>query len=207
MASQITPLRRRKVFRVAAVVSWLLIQVAGVVLPTFGVPARVNQTLIFLVMLGFPVAVVRAWAYGSTPEAIRADTGSAPAGSPAIANQGLLYATFVLMLLVAGFQVADRLLVAPPGLSVDTAANSAPGGTEVLFPTLGEINVLTSGSGQTRTLIESDNLYNLSRNRSENGSWVSQPDGPMTRITFGDQRLFLPVWSAGGESVYYLRSL
>jgi hypothetical protein len=64
-------LKRRKVFRVAAVyvvVAWLLIQVADTVLPTFGAPVWVNQTLIFLFIIGFPVAVILAitdgWALG-----------------------------------------------------------------------------------------------------------------------------------------------
>lgn len=109
-------LKRRKVFRVAAVyavVAWLLIQVADVVLPTFGAPGWVNQTLIFLFVIGFPVAVVLAWAYEVTPEGVRADSGVAGGGSQVAPGLGLIYATFALVLLMAGFQIADRFLVTP----------------------------------------------------------------------------------------------
>ncbi|MSR12695.1 MAG: hypothetical protein EXR84_13050 [Gammaproteobacteria bacterium] len=56
-------LKRRKVIRVVvvyAVVAWLLIQVADTVLPTFGAPIWVNQTLIFLFIIGFPIAITLA---------------------------------------------------------------------------------------------------------------------------------------------------
>jgi|TARA_B100000959_G_scaffold256120_1_gene289031 hypothetical protein len=71
-------LKRRKVFRVAAVyavAAWVLIQVADVVLPTFGAPEWVSQTIIFLFILGFFPTLIAAWAYEVTPEGIRADTG------------------------------------------------------------------------------------------------------------------------------------
>ncbi len=51
MSGILQELKRRKVFRVAAVygvVAWLLTQVSDVVLPTFGAPVWVNQTFIFL---------------------------------------------------------------------------------------------------------------------------------------------------------------
>ena len=51
MGNLFQELKRRKVFRVAAVyaiVAWLLIQIAGEVLPTFNAPEWVNQTIIFV---------------------------------------------------------------------------------------------------------------------------------------------------------------
>ena len=56
-------LKRRKFFRVAAVyavVAWVLIQVSDVVFLTFGAPARINQALIFLFLIGLPVAMLLA---------------------------------------------------------------------------------------------------------------------------------------------------
>lgn len=109
-------LKRRKVFRVAgvyAVVAWFLIQVTDVVLPTFEAPTWVNQTIIFLFVLGFPVAVILAWAYESTPDGIKPDSAiPATAQVPATQNQALIYAMFVLLLVAVGFQVADRFLLA-----------------------------------------------------------------------------------------------
>jgi len=54
-------LRRRNVYKVAvayAVVGWLVIQVSSTVLPTFHAPEWVVQTLVVLVALGFPIALV-----------------------------------------------------------------------------------------------------------------------------------------------------
>jgi hypothetical protein len=106
MASLFGELYRRNVFRVAlvyAVVSWLIVQIADVVLPTFNTPAWVNQTLILLLVLGFPLASALAWAFELTPEGIKPDQG-APAKAPA-ADHIFIYATFSLVLVVAIIQV------------------------------------------------------------------------------------------------------
>ena len=106
-------LKRRKVFRVAAVyavVAWALIQVADVVLPTFGAPGWVNQTIIFLFVLGLLPTLIAAWAYEITPGGIQPDAGGSSAESSKAPAQTLLYATFGLVLLLAGFQFTDRFL-------------------------------------------------------------------------------------------------
>ena len=59
-------LKRRNVYKVAvayAVVGWLIIQISSTVLPTFHAPEWVVQTLVVLVALGFPIALVIAWAF------------------------------------------------------------------------------------------------------------------------------------------------
>ena len=67
-------LKRRNVYKVAvayAVVGWLTIQVSSTVLPTFHAPEWVVQTLMVLVAIGFPVALVIAWAFELTPEGLK----------------------------------------------------------------------------------------------------------------------------------------
>jgi len=67
-------LKRRNVFRVAAVygvVGWLLVEVASVIFPTFNAPEWVMQVFTSLMILGFPVALVFAWAFEITPEGIK----------------------------------------------------------------------------------------------------------------------------------------
>ena len=69
-----TELKRRNVFRVGAayaIVAWLLIQVADTLFPTFGAPDWVMPVFSVLVMLGFPIAVILAWAFELTPEGIK----------------------------------------------------------------------------------------------------------------------------------------
>ena len=66
-------LKRRNVYKVAiayAVVAWLLIQAASIVLPTFEAPAWTMKVLLIALVLGFPIAVVLAWAFEITPEGI-----------------------------------------------------------------------------------------------------------------------------------------
>jgi adenylate cyclase len=67
-------LQRRNVVRVGvayAVVGWLLIQIADVILPTFDAPRWVMQVLISVIVLGFPVAAVLAWIYELTPMGVK----------------------------------------------------------------------------------------------------------------------------------------
>jgi adenylate cyclase len=67
-------LKRRNVFRVVfgyIVSSWLLVQVADLVLENIGSPDWVIQTIMLVIALGFPVVVFFSWAYEVTPEGIK----------------------------------------------------------------------------------------------------------------------------------------
>src|SRR5436189_4676119 len=67
-------LKRRNVYKVAityAVVAWLLIQAASILLPTFEAPSWTMKVFVVLVALGFPIALVLAWAFETTPEGIK----------------------------------------------------------------------------------------------------------------------------------------
>ena len=78
-------LRRRKVFKVGGaylVVAWLLIQVAATVAPQLQLPDWAPRMITLVLLLGFPVALVLAWALDSTPEGIKVD--GAPAGDKRI---------------------------------------------------------------------------------------------------------------------------
>jgi TolB-like protein len=69
-----TELKRRRVYNVAVayvVVAWLLIQIATQVFPFFGIPNWVVRLVVLLSILGFPIAVVCAWAFEMTPEGIK----------------------------------------------------------------------------------------------------------------------------------------
>src|SRR5689334_13570562 len=66
-------LKRRNVYKVAvayAVVSWLLIQAASILFPTFDAPPWAMKTLVVLIALGFPAALIFSWAFEITPEGI-----------------------------------------------------------------------------------------------------------------------------------------
>lgn len=69
-------LRKRKVFKVAFVyilMAWGVMQVGELLFEALQVPEGAYTLLVILVLLGFPVAVVLAWAYEITPEGVRRD--------------------------------------------------------------------------------------------------------------------------------------
>jgi TolB-like protein len=69
-----TELKRRRVYSVAVayvVVAWLLIQVATQVFPFFDIPKWVVRLVVLLAIVGFPIAVVCAWAFEMTPAGIK----------------------------------------------------------------------------------------------------------------------------------------
>lgn len=72
--SLLAELKRRKVFRVSIaylVAGWIVIQVATTVVPHLALPAWVPRFVTLIVLLGFPVAVVLAWAFDLTPSGVR----------------------------------------------------------------------------------------------------------------------------------------
>ncbi len=67
-------LKRRNVYKVAvayAVVAWLLIQGATQVFPFFEIPNWAVRLVVLLLVIGFPVALILAWAFELTPEGIK----------------------------------------------------------------------------------------------------------------------------------------
>jgi hypothetical protein len=74
-------LQRRHVYRVAiayGVVAWLLIQIATQVFPFFEVPNWVVRLVVMVTILGFPIALVIAWAFEMTPEGLKRADDVAP---------------------------------------------------------------------------------------------------------------------------------
>jgi TolB-like protein len=74
-------LKRRHVYRVAiayAVVAWLLIQIATQVFPFFEVPNWVVRLVVLVTVLGFPIALIIAWAFEMTPEGLKRTDNIAP---------------------------------------------------------------------------------------------------------------------------------
>jgi adenylate cyclase len=70
-------LKKRKVVRVAltyALVGWVVMQVGEVVLESLAVPPWALTLLVVFTLLGFPIALVLAWAYEVTPQGVRKDS-------------------------------------------------------------------------------------------------------------------------------------
>ena len=121
-------LKRRKVFRVAgvyAVVAWVLIQVANNLVPALQLPAWTNSFIVLLLLIGFPIAIILAWAYEVTPDGIRSDAAAQTQQllNQSAAVQPINYIILGIVLLVAGFQIADRFLGADQSVP-DSAGNA-----------------------------------------------------------------------------------
>jgi TolB-like protein/Tfp pilus assembly protein PilF len=70
----LTELRRRNVYKVAiayGVVAWLLMQIASQIFPFFDIPSWGVRLVVLFLIIGFPIALILAWAFELTPEGIK----------------------------------------------------------------------------------------------------------------------------------------
>ena len=94
-------LKRRNVYKVAvayAVVGWLLIQIATQVFPFFEIPNWAVRLAVLLIVLGFPIALVIAWAFELTPEGLKR-TEAADAGTTEAPTR---HRTWIFIIITAG---------------------------------------------------------------------------------------------------------
>src|SRR5437870_1296234 len=103
-------LKRRKVYRVAAayiIAAGFIIQIASAVFPAWELPNWTFRLLVTLLLIGFPVALILAWAFDVTPEGIRA-TKATTAETHLRRNMIVLVATGVIVSVAAGFFLLPR---------------------------------------------------------------------------------------------------
>jgi TolB-like protein/Flp pilus assembly protein TadD len=111
-------LKRRNVYKVAVaygVVAWLLIQIATQVFPFFEIPNWAVRLVVLLVVIGFPIALMIAWAFESTPEGIKR-TAVADAAREHSRGKAWIYIVIVGAFLSIGLFFLGR----------DTAGNATP---------------------------------------------------------------------------------
>ena len=103
-------LRRRKVYRVAAayiIAAGFIIQIASAIFPAWELPNWTFRFLVTLLLIGFPTALILAWAFDVTPQGIRAT--KAPAAEAHLRrNVIILAATGVIVSIAAGFFLLPR---------------------------------------------------------------------------------------------------
>src|SRR6058998_4285327 len=103
-------LRRRKVYRVAAayiIAAGFIIQIASAIFPAWELPNWTFRFLVTLLLIGFPTALILAWAFDVTPEGIRA-TKATTAETHLRRNVIILAATGVIVSAAAGFFLLPR---------------------------------------------------------------------------------------------------
>src|SRR5881296_4403315 len=109
MSSFFQELQRRKVYRVAAayiIAAGFIIQVGSAVFPAWELPNWTLRLVIVLLLVGFPVALILAWAYDVTPQGIQA-TPKVPGGHRR-RNIILLVAAGAIISTAAGFFLLPR---------------------------------------------------------------------------------------------------
>src|ERR1700730_1543105 len=103
-------LQRRKVYRVAAayvIAAGFIIQIASATFPAWELPNWSLRLVVVLLLIGFPIALILAWAYDVTPHGIRATTKSATE-THLRRNLVVLCVTGVIVSAVAGFFLLPR---------------------------------------------------------------------------------------------------
>jgi TolB-like protein/Flp pilus assembly protein TadD len=138
-SSLLRELKRRHVVRVAvayAAAGWVVLQLAGFILPTFGAPPWVLKVLVAIVALLFPIALVMAWAFEITPEGVRRTVpeGAAAARAPEAArrvgrslNNAIIASLALAVLVLAWRQFGPGRPAASAGGSSGPSAGQSPG--------------------------------------------------------------------------------
>jgi adenylate cyclase len=134
MRELFTELKRRKVFRVAVVyvaTAFVILQAADIMLPRMGVPEWAMSLVVALVVLGFPLALVLAWALELTPDGVRVTPTTVQSDpsepAPSLLGKRTILVAGVLVVLGIGLGAGWFLRPSVPGPVVADPAAAAAG--------------------------------------------------------------------------------
>src|SRR6187401_2242096 len=105
-------LQRRKVYRVAAayvIAAGFIIQIGSAVFPAWELPNWTFRLVVVLLLIGFPIALILAWAFDVTPQGIRATPSVAAPRTHRRRNVIMLVVTGVIVSAIAGFFLLPRI--------------------------------------------------------------------------------------------------
>ena len=113
----LTELKRRNVIRMAGlylVGAWLIVQVAGTLLPMFGAPEWLPRTIVVLLAIGFVPAVIFSWVFEVTPEGLKrdADVPLEQSIAPQTARR-MDRMIIVALVLALGYFAVDKFVLTP----------------------------------------------------------------------------------------------
>jgi len=115
--SFVEELKRRNVFRVAiayVIIAWLILQVGDTLAPALHLPESVNTALAFFLILGFPVAIILAWAYELTPEGLKKEKDVDRSNSIThVTGRKLDYFIIAVLVLALGYFAFDKFVLDP----------------------------------------------------------------------------------------------
>src|SRR5437016_13276794 len=110
-------LKRRNVIRFAGlylVGAWLLVQVAGTVLPMFGAPDWLPRSIVILLAIAFVPALIFSWVFEMTPQGLKRDEDVPPEESIAPRTARRMNRMIIAVLVIAlGYFVFDKFVLTP----------------------------------------------------------------------------------------------
>jgi len=110
-------LKRRNVFKVAVaygIVAWLLLQVSDTLVPALHLPEWFNSGVAFVLIIGFPIAMLFAWAFEMTPEGIKKEKDVDRSQSiTTVTSQKLNNLIIGVLVLALAYFVIDKFILAP----------------------------------------------------------------------------------------------
>ena len=123
-------LKRRNVYKVAvayAVVGWLVIQITATIVPALHLPDGLTTAVVVLVLVGFPIALVIAWAFEMTPEGLKPTADVSPDEIRAMPYWSKRkFAAFIVgVVILASGLLAYQLLRVPRSTSAASTDNKS----------------------------------------------------------------------------------
>jgi hypothetical protein len=121
--------RRRNVFRVALVyviAGWLTMQVVDVMFPALKLPEWLTSAVAAFLIIGFPFAVIFAWAFELTPDGIKRerDVDRSESVAPQT-GQKLNHAALIILTVAVGFLMFDKFVLHGDPVPADEPAAAA----------------------------------------------------------------------------------
>ena len=133
-------LKRRNVYKVAVaygVVAWLLMQIASQIFPFFEIPNWVVRLVVVLLIIGFPVALIIAWAFEVTPEGIKR-TEAADAAGQRSRGVAWIYVVLVGAVLSVGLFFVGRYTAGHGTSRVSEVTTASPQKSIAVLPLVNE---------------------------------------------------------------------
>ncbi len=128
--SFVRELKRRNVFRVGIaylVVAWLILQLSDVLISLLELPDWIGRTAVFVLIVGFPVVVVLAWAFELTPDGVKRDSdvnrGDTVGATP---GRKLDFVIIGALVIALGYFVWERQQLVSPVVPIDRSIAVLP---------------------------------------------------------------------------------